>query len=89
MFVRLLEIDLEVIVVNTTNPLLGIPAFYQLYPGAHFRERAMGTGMGMFSAKLIAENSSPQEAVRVLKEIETLFPEGIISNSISDQAASR
>jgi ribosomal protein S12 methylthiotransferase accessory factor len=68
------KIDLEVIVVNTTNPLLRVPAFYTIIPGAHFRERAMGTGVGMFSAKLIAENSSPQEAVRVFTEIEHLFP---------------
>lgn len=68
------EADLEVIVVNTTNPLLGIPAFYTIIPGAHFRERAQGTGVGMFSAKLIAENFIPQTAVRQLKEIENLFP---------------
>ncbi|MBW2240327.1 MAG: YcaO-like family protein, partial [Deltaproteobacteria bacterium] len=43
---------LEVIVVNTTHPLLEIPAFYTIIPGAHFRERSLGTSVGMFSSKI-------------------------------------
>ena len=65
---------MEVIVINTTHPLLDIPAFYTIIPGAHFRERALGTSVGMFSSKLIAENKSPEEAVRELQKIYTLLP---------------
>ncbi|MBV5267610.1 MAG: YcaO-like family protein, partial [Burkholderiaceae bacterium] len=44
---------MDVIVINTRHPGLDIPAFYAIIPGAHFRERALGTNVGMFAAKLI------------------------------------
>ena len=65
---------LDVIVVNTMNPLLEIPAFYTIMPGAHFRERALGTSVGMFSCKLIAEEREPEEAIFELKKIEAQLP---------------
>ncbi|HSQ86728.1 MAG TPA: YcaO-like family protein, partial [Desulfobacterales bacterium] len=65
---------LEVIVVDTKHPLLDIPAFYTIIPGAHFRERSLGTSLGMFSAKIIAENQPPHVAVQELKKIERLLP---------------
>ncbi|MEA3429513.1 MAG: tetratricopeptide repeat protein, partial [Thermodesulfobacteriota bacterium] len=64
----------EVIIVDTTHPLLGIPAFYTIIPGAHFRERSLGTSVGMFSAKLISKNTKPKEAVCKLKEMDDLLP---------------
>lgn len=64
----------EVIIVNTTHPLLEIPAFYTIIPGAHFRERSLGTNVGMFSAKLISKNTKPKEAVCKLKEMDNLLP---------------
>ncbi len=67
-------IGMDVIVVNTTHPLLQVPAFYALIPGAHFRERAAGTSVGMFSAKLIAENHSPERAIGELKKMDELLP---------------
>jgi len=66
--------DMEVIVVDTMHPLLQVPAFYTIIPGAHFRERALGTSVGMFSAKLIAENQDPQAAIPELENIEKLLP---------------
>jgi len=65
---------LEVIVVDTMHPLLEIPAFYTIIPGAHFRERSLGTSVGMFSAKIITENQTPQAALKELKKIERLLP---------------
>jgi ribosomal protein S12 methylthiotransferase accessory factor len=65
---------LEVIVVDTMHPLLQVSAFYTIVPGAHFRERALGTSVGMFSAKLIAENRAPQAAIPELENIEKLLP---------------
>jgi len=67
--------NLEVIVINTLHPRLNIPAFYTIIPGAHFRERAMGTSVGMFSAKLIAEKAAPLEAIEALKKIELRLPQ--------------
>ncbi|MDO9565620.1 MAG: YcaO-like family protein [Candidatus Desulfaltia sp.] len=66
---------MEVIVVNTIHPLLEIPAFYTIIPGAHFRERALTTSVSMFSAKIIAENKNPEEAINELKKIEKMLPE--------------
>jgi len=65
---------LEVIVVDTKHPQLDIPAFYTIIPGAHFRERSLGTSVGMFSAKIITENQTPHVALKELKKIERLLP---------------
>ncbi len=64
----------EVIAVETTHPLLQIPAFYTIIPGAHFRERAAGTSVGMFTAKLIAEQGPPRWALNELERLEALLP---------------
>lgn len=69
----LVKKGLEVIVVNTMHPLLEIPAFYTIIPGAHFRERSLGTSVGMFSSKIITENETPERAVKQLKRIENLL----------------
>ncbi len=65
---------MEVIVVNTMHPLLEIPAFYTIIPGAHFRERALGTSVGMFSTKIIAENKNPEAAINELDKIDKMLP---------------
>ncbi len=62
---------LEVIVIDTMHDRLRIPAFYTIVPGAHFRERAVGTSLGMFSAKIITENNPSGEAYRQLLEIDS------------------
>ncbi|MBW2207272.1 MAG: YcaO-like family protein [Deltaproteobacteria bacterium] len=68
------RIDMEVIVINTMHPLLEIPAFYTIIPGAHFRERAAGTSVGMFSAKLIAESGNVPLAIGELENMDSLMP---------------
>lgn len=68
------RIELEVIEIDVTHPLLGIPSFYTIIPGAHFRERAAGTSVGMFSAKLVAESSDKHWAISRLKWMKTLMP---------------
>jgi ribosomal protein S12 methylthiotransferase accessory factor len=65
---------MEVIVVDTIHSMLDIPAFYTIIPGAHFRERSLGTSVGMFSAKIITENQTPHVAIKELKKIERLLP---------------
>jgi ribosomal protein S12 methylthiotransferase accessory factor len=64
---------MEVIVVNTMHHLLEIPAFYSIIPGAHFRERAMGTSVGMFATKLITENNAAAKAIKELNTIDRLL----------------
>jgi len=67
-------IGMDVILVDVTHTELKIPAFYTIIPGAHFRERAAGTSVGMFSAKLIAESGDPQRAIHELEKMEELLP---------------
>jgi ribosomal protein S12 methylthiotransferase accessory factor len=71
---RLAAIGMDVFLVNVTHPQLEIPAFYTVVPGAHFRERAAGTSVGMFSARLIAENADPQWAIEELRRMDSLMP---------------
>jgi len=68
-------IDMEVILVNVTHSKLEVPAFYTIIPGAHFRERATGTSVGMFSAKLVAENGDPIWARKELMKMDKLLPD--------------
>ncbi len=65
---------METILINTMHPGLEIPAFYTIIPGAHFRERAIGTSVGMFSAKLITETNNPEDAIVQLNKIEKMLP---------------
>ncbi len=68
------SIGLEVLAINTTHGRLGIPAFYTIIPGAHFRERSLGTSVAMFSAKHIFENNRPAEAIAELQAMERTLP---------------
>ncbi|MBI9087426.1 MAG: YcaO-like family protein [Desulfobacterales bacterium] len=66
--------DMEVLLIDTMHPGLRVPAFYTIIPGAHFRERAIGTSVGMFAAKLIAENHPPQAAMAQLSAMAARLP---------------
>ena len=65
---------MEVLAVNTAHHRLGVPAFYTIIPGAHFRERAANQSVGMFCAKRIAEDNSPEAAILRLKEMDRKLP---------------
>ena len=67
--------NFEVLTVDTTHPELEIPAFYTLIPGAHFRERATGTSVAMFAAKLAMEHFGPKEAIGRLMEMNRILPD--------------
>ncbi len=66
--------DFEVLAVDTTHPKLAVPAFYTIVPGAHFRERAAGTSVAMFAAKLTMERFAPDEAIGRLLDMDRLLP---------------
>lgn len=70
----LASIGMEVLALETTHPLLAIPAFYTIIPGAHFRERAAGSSVGLFTAKLIAEKRPPAQALQELEHMDRLLP---------------
>jgi len=64
------SIGMEIILIETTHPELGIPAFYTIIPGAHFRERSLGTSVPMFAARLITEKFTAEEALARITKIE-------------------
>jgi ribosomal protein S12 methylthiotransferase accessory factor len=66
--------NLEVLVVDTMHPQLAVPAFYTIVPGAHFRERAVGTSVAMFTAKLTMERFGTDDAIARLTEMEQRLP---------------
>ncbi len=66
---------LEPLVIDTTHPDLGIPAFYTIVPGTHFRERAEGTSVGMFAAKLVVEKYPPHAALAELEMFAQRLPD--------------
>ncbi len=68
------KINMQALVINTMHDQLKIPAFYTIIPGAHFRERSLGTSVGMFSAKHIFENRPAAEAIKQLKSMEKALP---------------
>ncbi len=69
------KINMEVFVISTMHPKLGIPTFYTIVPGAHFRERAAGGDAALFAAKLAAELLEPRALEVKLSEMQRLLPE--------------
>lgn len=70
------EIDMEILMVDVTHPLLNIPALYTIVPGAHFRERSIRHDAGLFAAKLLNELvDDPWMFGAKLEEMEQLLPE--------------
>jgi ribosomal protein S12 methylthiotransferase accessory factor len=70
----LARIGMEVFLVDVTHPGLGIPAYYTIIPGAHFRERAAGTSVGLFTAKLISESGDPRWGAEMLEKMDKRIP---------------
>jgi len=66
--------SMEVLVIDTKHAQLKIPAFYTIIPGAHFRERSLGTSVAMFTAKHIFENRTAAEAISELKAMDKTLP---------------
>lgn len=66
--------NMEFIAISTTHPGLNIPSFYNVIPGAHFRERSAATSVGMFACKMLSENSDPSSAVVKLTAIDAQLP---------------
>ena len=64
----------DILAIDTMHEGLGIPAFYTIMPGAHFRERAAAASVGMFSARLITETLDPIQALARLEKLEKALP---------------
>lgn len=66
---------MEVLVLNTTHPGLDVPSYYVMIPGARFRERAENASVGMFCARMIAENHPTDMAGLLLQQMDSLLPD--------------
>ena len=66
--------NFDILAIDTMHEGLGVPAFYAIMPGAHFRERAVAASVGMFSARLITESYDPVQALPRLDELENALP---------------
>lgn len=66
--------EFDILAIDTMHEGLGVPAFYSIMPGAHFRERAAAASVGMFSARLITESLDPVQALARLEELENALP---------------
>ncbi len=67
--------QMDVLLIDVMHATLGIPAFYTIIPGAYFRERAVGTSVGMFSAKLISAHENPLWALDQLNKMDRMLPD--------------
>lgn len=65
---------LSVYSVETSHPLLGIPAHYSMIPGFEFRERARNQSLGLFVGRKLAEESPLKEAMVGLDKLESFIP---------------
>lgn len=66
--------QMEVLVVDVRHPKLGIPSYYTIIPGTRFRERAVGSSVGMMCAKLIAEIHPAPLAISQLAQLDQRLP---------------
>ena len=66
--------NFDILTISTMHAGLEIPAYYTIMPGAHFRERAVSSSVGMFSARLITENYNPVHALIKLDDLEEALP---------------
>jgi ribosomal protein S12 methylthiotransferase accessory factor len=65
---------METITVNISHPVLDIPSFYTIIPGARFRQRATAACVGMYLAKLISNNPDPEWSIHRLKVMDQIMP---------------
>jgi ribosomal protein S12 methylthiotransferase accessory factor len=66
--------NMEVLLIDTRHRDLDIAAFYTIVPGAHFRERAKGGSVGMYTAKMVFEKEPPPKALQWFRDFERQLP---------------
>lgn len=69
------KMGLDVLVINTTHPVLQIPAVYIVIPGTHFRQRARAASICLFSAKLVSQFEDVTQAIMALDRLRALYPD--------------
>lgn len=66
---------LEALAVETTHPVVGLPAFYILIPGTHFLDRTRNTNVVFHLAKVASLYAPPDLALEALAHLDRAFPE--------------
>jgi ribosomal protein S12 methylthiotransferase accessory factor len=61
------------LVIDTTHPLLGIPAAYVIVPGAHFLERTRDTDAVQHSARTLLQGRPPADAMQWMRRLLDIF----------------
>jgi ribosomal protein S12 methylthiotransferase accessory factor len=69
------RLGLEVLMVNTTHPLLNLSTVYMLIPGTHFLDRTRNTNVIFHLAKVAALYAPPLKALTALNELNAAFPD--------------
>lgn len=69
------QMDFDLIVVDTTDPRLLIPACYTIVPGACFRERAENSSIAMFAARHLHNSLSSEKAFEEISKIGQMMPD--------------
>lgn len=69
------RLRLDVLVVNTTHPLLNLPTVYVLVPGTHFLDRTRNTTAIFHLAKVAALYAPPPLALAALTGLDAAFPD--------------
>ena len=82
----LAERGFEVYIVNVTHPEIDIPAVYTIVPGAHFRERARGSSVPFFAAKLLAAQGDFDSVMAGLDRLDDLYPKSYFINFFRGQS---
>ncbi|WP_022656574.1 YcaO-like family protein [uncultured Desulfovibrio sp.] len=65
---------LEVYAVETTHPVLSVPAHYCIVPGLSFRERDRNQSLGLFVGRKLAEEADTAQALAGLAVLEECYP---------------
>lgn len=60
--------------VATTNPDTQVPSHYNFAPGLRFRERDKNASLGLFTGRIICEQTDPHDALKALDVIESVYP---------------
>ncbi|GAB6058258.1 YcaO-like family protein [Desulfonatronum parangueonense] len=71
---ELLNQDFRAYSVQTIHPALNVPTHYSFIPGFQFRERASNSSIGLFVGRMLAEESSFEQAQAGLDMLRQMYP---------------
>lgn len=69
----LARINLEVLVINMTHPVLDVPAVYTIIPGAHFLDRTRNTDFPQHAARTLLQGIPITEALPQMERLIRTF----------------